>query len=269
MKKTSFYIYFSILLLTLYSCEKDADIDLPVIEPKLVLVSLISPQDTSIQVRVSLSQPLYNNPDSWKHIPVANATVVISSGSGSITLPYNSQLERYSVSAKLFKINSADTYQLSVSTPEGKFAQASTRVPDFNPSFTASATADLTKTDTFFLHAIWKDPVGAKNYYRLDLQRYTMLANSYFYKNELIKDDESDGETIRRDWEFPYSPASQDSLVTTLYALTPELYEYLDRLNKVFTDGDPFSEPVPMYTNVEGGFGVFGGHNSKRVKVLP
>lgn len=266
MKKTCSFFSLFILLLIMHSCEKDANIDLPVVENKLVVTCFISPQDSVIKVRVSQSQPLYNNPDVYKFLPVTDATVVLSSASASITIPYNTQLERYTISAALFKVQVGGSYRLSVSTPDGKFVQAFTSIPDFNSSFTLSVTKDQTKINTYFLHALWQDPAGIKNYYQLDLGQYVGQDFSS-YEATLIKDDEGEGQVLRRDWEIIRDPNSADTLYESLHVLTPELYEYMDRLDKTFTGIDPFSEPVPMYTNIEGGFGVFGGHYATYRKV--
>lgn len=268
MKKICLITCISILLFLLHSCEKDANVKLPVVENKLVLTCFLSPSDKDIHVRVSTSKPLYNNPDNWKYVPVTNATVMLSSGSSAVTLPFDKKLQHYVISASLFKINAGNSYQLSVSTPDGKFAQAFTSIPAQNTTFSATANADPNTANTYFFHGIWQDQTGTKDFYRVDLQHIVDTSLSYV-NDHLIKDDASDGETFRRDWEFTIGPGGTDSVFASLLVLTPELYDYLDRLNKTSTDGDPFSEPVPMYTNIEGGLGVFGGYNPTRIRILP
>lgn len=269
MKRIVSLLCFLSCLIAFQACTKDADVKLPVVESKLVLSCFLSPQDTAIYVRVSLSRPIYNNPDTWQTLPVPDATVVLSTGSKAVTLSYDAGHTYYVISASLLKISAGNTYHLSVSTPDGKFVQAFTTIPAFNNTFSATVNADPNKPDNYFFHGVWQDPAGAKDYYRLEL--YTRMGSAFsdYYELSLITDRDSDGSIIRRDWEFQRYSQSTDSVFASLCVLSPELYEYLDRFDKVFTGIDLFSEPVPMYTNIEGGFGIFGGYNRNRVKVLP
>jgi hypothetical protein len=47
-------------------------------------------------------------------------------------------------------------------------------------------------------------------------------------------------------------------------------YDYYNFHNSLYTNqgGDPFSEPTLMYTNVEGGLGVFAAANAVKL-ILP
>jgi hypothetical protein len=48
-------------------------------------------------------------------------------------------------------------------------------------------------------------------------------------------------------------------IVTTVSSISKELYLYSkSRLQQSNTRGNPFAEPVPVYTNVSGGLGIFG-----------
>ena len=53
-----------------------------------------------------------------------------------------------------------------------------------------------------------------------------------------------------------------------LRTLSEDQYRYQrTRILQEFSEGDPFSEVVPVYTNVENGFGIFAGYSSDSVMV--
>jgi hypothetical protein len=269
MKKIQFIV--SILfVICLYSCEKDSNVKLPKVEQKLVLCCVLSPQDKTIQVNVSLSQPIYNNTDANNlHEKVPNATVIISSGAGSWILPYDVSLDRYVIDTSQLKIRAGMTYDLSVSTVDGKFAKASTSVPFQSKTLTCTTSKNSTITNGITVHATWLDPESTIDYYKFEIQHKNGTNYYWNYRADNIKDNESDNGILRRDWPFEYDASANDSIMAVVYTVTPELYTYYDRIVKASNSGDPFSEPAPMYTNVEGGFGIFGGYNAYKISVLP
>ncbi len=65
---------------------------------------------------------------------------------------------------------------------------------------------------------------------------------------------------------FFYSDVQQISII--LRTLSEDQYRYQrTRILQEFSEGDPFSEVVPVYTNVENGFGIFAGYSSDSVLV--
>lgn len=59
-------LLFTLLINSIYlfSCEQDANVQLPDIEPKLVVTSFISPDDTVIEVNITKTLPLFEEKDS-------------------------------------------------------------------------------------------------------------------------------------------------------------------------------------------------------------
>lgn len=267
MKKVVYSFCFSFFLITLQSCEKDVEVKLPEVETKLVLSSFICPQDERTLVSVSLSQPLYNTPkNGGSYQPIPNATVVISSGSSSWTLPYDATIGRYAIDSFQLKVKPGATYHLSVSTPDGKFAEAVTTIPVLNNSLTYTATENTAQTDSYIFHAAWQDLPNSTDYYEVEL--YPQISDMYRIY-EQVADTRNPGGMLKSNLNFPYDPAMNDTVFATLSNISVEYYNYYQRLEKVQNSGGPFSEPIAMYTNINGGFGVFAGFNTYTVRVFP
>lgn len=100
-----------------FSCETLVD-DIPLsrfpeIKEKLVLTSFISPQDTTIYVKVTISSPLfgvYKTQNSGYYVAngdtiryggddntIPDAIVTLSSGNQSVTLPYQNKNKLYAI----------------------------------------------------------------------------------------------------------------------------------------------------------------------------
>lgn len=266
MKKTAFFSYF-IMITGFVSCIKNVDVKIPPVETKLVVSSFISPQDELIMVSVSTTVPIYNNPDAFKkYEQVTNATVVISSGSDSWTLPYDALYKRYVLDSSIVHITVGASYRLSVSTPDGKYAEATTTVPHANNSLTFTTSPDPDDMNLFRVHAQWQDPGASVDYYMVETRNTTNNNINYFSRFEAVKDDENQGGILKRTVYYPYYINKKDTVYTALSVITPELYIYYDRLKRlpnldgIGTD-DLFSEPFPMYSNIQGGLGIFSGFN--------
>ena len=270
----------------LSSCVKDADIELPNADPMLVVSSFISPQDSLVQVAVSLSSPLYSNHiASTKFTPLLNASVIINNGVNDYHLEYNNKLERYVMDTVKLKIVAGTTYYLYVRSPEGKLASAITTVPVKNTSLQYAVAKDPVDATKYTLQASWKDPAATTDYYIFDV-RYTSFFLYTGYSSIFgpftdtiktwdggtyyVKDNQNNGGAFNRNETFIYNPAKKDTVYTTLTTISEEYFDYQDKLNLAYQSmSTPFSEPVQMYTNVKGGLGIFASYNTNRIRVLP
>jgi hypothetical protein len=264
------------LIIGLSACEKDADVKLPKVESKLVVSSFISPMDTIIKVNVTLSQPLYNNSNSNDYSAISNAAVQINDGTNFQTLAYNDTGNYYFVSTTLFPLSVGTTYYLTVSTPDGKNVNASTSIPSSNQSLTYSAEpiVDPNNSNRFFFSTEWNDPSGAENYYRIvyyDKYYYDGSTDTSYYSahSNDISDKDKDGSTIAESFEIYASINSTMNASGELQLIhaSKEYYLYHSKLFDAAYSSGPFSEPVQMYTNINGGYGVFAGYNPYIVQV--
>lgn len=265
------------ILIFLSSCEKDADVKLPTVESKLVINSFISPQDTIVTVEVTLSQPLYNNPNSGQYSSITNATVQINDGVNTQTLVYNSTKNYYFISTSLLPILVGNTYFLTVSTPDGKNVSASAVIPSSNSTLTFSSQQvnNPSNHDKYIIEASWNDAAGTEDYYRLSFYNryfYTGSNNDTAYSNSysnLFSDKGSDGRIFNQNFEVYKSPFNMGSDGGELYLIhaSKEYYLFHTKLTDAGNGGNPFSEPVQMYSNINGGYGVFAGFNQYKLHV--
>ena len=90
------------------------------------------------------------------------------------------------------------------------------------------------------------------------------FGESLLFTDELIA-DQSYTIIFKTDNSF-FSDLQQ--LTIMLRTLSEDQYRYQrTRILQEFSEGDPFSEVVPVYTNVENGFGIFAGYSSDSVMV--
>lgn len=255
------------------ACEKDADVELPVVESKLVISSFISPEDTIVKVGVTISQPLYNNSNSNQYSAVSYATVQITNGTTVQTMAYNADENYYFVSAAIFPITVGTTYNLTVSTPDGKNANASTSIPAQNATliYTAEAVNNQSAGDTYAFRTEWNDTPGAEDYYRLVyydrfVYNFDTIYQEAFSNN--FSDKDKDGTTMKEQFEiYAYSGAGFSNGELHLIHASKEYYLYHKKLTEAAFSGGPFSEPVQMYSNINGGYGVFAGYNPYKIYV--
>ncbi|MCE9540669.1 MAG: DUF4249 domain-containing protein [Bacteroidetes bacterium] len=269
------YIKLIALSLTLgfSACEKDADVELPAVESKLVISSFISPEDTIVKVGVTISQPLYNNSNSNQYSAVSYATVQITNGTTVQTLAYNADENYYFVSTAIFPITVGTTYNLTVSTPDGKNANASTSIPAQNSTltYTAEAVNNQSNGDTYAFRTEWNDTPGTEDYYRLvyyDRSVYDIDTTYWQAFSNNFSDKDKDGTTMKEQFEiYAYSGTGFSNGELHLIHASKEYYLYHKKLTEAAFSGGPFSEPVQMYSNINGGYGAFAGYNSYKLYV--
>lgn len=266
MKFYSILYIFILAGLLFTSCEKEAEVKLPPVEPKLVVSCLIYPQNPLTQVAVSSSAPIYNSNASYFYQPIIGATVIISDGSNSWVLPFDTIHKTYTIDSLQLKIRANVSYKLTVSTADGKAVEASTTVPAMNTTLTYSTYFD-SKLNKSKLKGTWQDPPNSRDYYRFEVgQRNSSTSDWYYFDAVNISDEENPGSTLSGTVEFYEN--SNDTLYATLSTGSSEFYNYFSRASKLTqTDIGPFSEPIPMYTNVKGGLGIFAGFNQFKVKI--
>lgn len=201
MKTIANYIFLWAVLLPLVliqtSCVEDVkDADIPSIDPKLVVFSYLSPND-SVRVYVWKSTPVvYNKPikvednnDWWGTAPqLTDAIVHIMCVETQLELPlfYSSQSDSYILSPDEFPVRQGFTYQLRASAPNLKPVTASLTVPQTVPQIKNIRLRNLGSTSqwsenyvNFRLTGLVADPSNSENFYRVGFE----ISNEYCYVN--------------------------------------------------------------------------------------
>lgn len=99
---------------------------------------------------------------------------------------------------------------------------------------------------------------------------YSDLEGSGYYGESLLLSDELfSGQSYTVSFETStYFGENIKELTVQLRTLSKEQYQYLrTRQLQDYNANDPLSEVVPVYTNIENGFGIFGGYSANSVLV--
>ncbi len=288
------HIKYTVLIVVAFSfasCERDAkNVDLPTIQPQLVVQGVLSPQEPETKIYVSLSSPVFGTVSSQDWIQ--NATVQISDGTTTVPLllEFGSLASYYVADSLKLKIQAGKTYTLWVSTPNGKSVNSKCTVPF--PADTTSFKYNWDTTSvyntsaggierTVRLNMEWRDIAGGANYYRAgaDVIVYPVSNPSQdiferMYNNassDMQTDKNKDGGIMaRRDLmttvseyfggqtgSFSFRPKG---IKMYLVNCDEHYYKFHESANRN-DSGDPFSEPVLVYNNIVGGLGYFGACN--------
>jgi hypothetical protein len=92
---------------------------------------------------------------------------------------------------------------------------------------------------------------------------------NYYYTDALAFTDKFfDGKNFKVNVYFSSYQANVDTLTIRIKSMTKSYYEYKRSVNLQSSVGsNPFSEPVRVFTNVEGGLGILGSYTEIRKKV--
>lgn len=272
-----------VLLIAGYSCIDDVpDIKLPPNEPKLVIFSAITPDD-SIRVNVHKSNPIFSesvDPSSEPFPPVTNAVVSLSNESGEqVTIPYRSSDQLYSIGSDQFSIQEGMNYYLTISAPGFKTITASTTIPDQKAEISSIVVDTIINHDYYDYYESEIQITGEvldnfeqENYYRVQVYYYTCYSYDYpneaYPKNsrEFFSDAGNEGQNIGFTYRFYYT--DWDSIGIYVYSMEEEYYNYYRTLLDFSTE-NPFSEPVPVYSNIKNGLGIFGSYLITSKTILP
>lgn len=279
------------------SCEQDAtNVDIPVIEPKLVVQCFVSPQEEYIRVFVSMSNPVYNNNNNVNEKWVRDADVKISDGITTKQVVFEPLSDtHYELSATQMPIVAGKTYTLMVNTKDGHSAKATCTVPYHSDTASLTYKWDTTAnrdnnigqiTRTVRLNMDWKDIAGGSNYYRAGALVRRVQSNSSSGESlqmmygptysDLQTDKGKDGQKmVMNDLSaevveqfggvvggFSYRPVG-----IRMFILSCDENYYKYHKTAVNNGGDPFSEPTLVYSNIQGGLGCFGAFN-EYIKVI-
>ena len=258
-----FSLFFTAFLFN--SCEKVVtNVELPQTTPKLVITSFISPNIDTLEVYISKSKPVFESQQVNNDF-ITNANIIISDESASATIPYDAYNYRYMLPASSFQIIKGKSYKLSVSTPDGLSAEATCSVPAFvNNSLEIYSIDSISDSDRTFIKYRFTDIAGQENYYRVisNIDKAMVYFDDYQIPDILISDKNTDGNTF----SFQAEIGKEIPLnIISVYLLTTDkdYYNYQKSISN-YSSGDPFSEPTLIYSNVNGGLGVFCGYNQFR-----
>ncbi len=261
------------------------DIEFPDQEPKVVVHSFISPADTAAMVLLTWSKPI-SRPDNERIRFIEDAEVQISNQDGHVAqLRFDPERKIYSVSTNAFQIQADQQYELHVTVPGHSPINASAYVPLANNSLALEKidTMPAGWSDRIMLEYSFTDAPGEReNFYApgayrqvevYDWENDTIIQHQIMmyviYGDNYISNKGREGNTFLMRAETyiyndPYGPdddPDENNQISILLLTTDEHYYMYHRSLTNYYPDDFFSEPVHIYSNIDGGLGVFAGYN--------
>jgi len=284
---------FILLLVLLFSaCEsfwepRSVVTNLPGHEPVLVINSFISP-DSVFEVSVTKSRPFLAAPESPF---VTDATVtILESG---VPVAHLGHIEDGLYRDLEHRPAIGASYELRVSAPGFESVQASATVPVPIPLDSVVVSPDTGDLRTTNLTIYFQDPPGEDNYYQLVLLAPELIIDtgaetadsllvtmsfvssdavlhepddfeeeSYFWNDAFFDDALFDGKLYDLDVRF-FKFYDVSEVFVVLLSTSASYYNFRKSVEQQgATEDNPFAEPVPIFTNIEGGLGVFAAYSS-------
>ncbi len=294
---------FAVFLTALFtsSCIKNINDDIPKTEPKLVINGIINP-DSIFKVNISKTVHVFEN-ETQQNLPFIQGAVVKVFKDGEFLFNLDEGNNGYYLKSGFYP-SRAHIYKVEVEKAGYTTISAETGLPDFIPVNDFDTTIRIT-TDYGYPETVidcklqYHDPAGVENYYRLDCfvsytdndgvtfveRQYVYVddANSHLYDKDysylLWSDVLNDGNDVTVDFNtYVYfypdenSGMNSDSVELTytvfLSTMSEDYYKYDKTRSLYYENGgssDPFTEPVLIYTNVDNGYGIFGGAGSDTI----
>lgn len=287
----------AIVICGLISCEKIIDISIPEKERKIVVNGLINPDKN---VRVNLSQSI-SVLEKDTVIPIVGGDVNLYHGTDLIGKLSEESGGFYSLPD--FKPQIGQSYRLTATGNGLKSVEATAVLPPLVP-FISVDTATLINQwggRELRLAIKFKDPANVKNVYGFGVDLTTkefdystmsytgrkLTNTAYLYANadKLLQDETHyfEGKLFFDDLLFDgltktvelsvsdYSLFESDTIwvEVRMEQIDPSYYLYAVS-NEAYqgAHGNPFSEPVQVYTNVSGGYGIFAGSSAARFPLV-
>jgi hypothetical protein len=293
-------ISYTLILFVFFSCQKVLDLDADTKKSKLVVNTLFSEEK---EWRIELTKSL-SVLDGGELSFIDNAQVNILDENNNLveSLPYGFG---YYKSALGLKPIAGKKYKIEVSAPNFTAVSAADFCPSIVPilnidtSFVITAFAEKKYTATIN----FQDPPNTENFYGIELE-VSSYTRTYFpalgiwdttfnssdkvylsSSDPLIDNGGTDSYSQTLTFKDNLFNGQQKSLSVNymiyesgspnqffvknlrLSSYTEASYNYSKSIEAYLnTEGNPFAEPVQVYSNVDNGFGIFGGQSSYEIE---
>ena len=294
MKKGFAILMFVVLAV---ACRTVVDFDIPLEKPWIVVNSLFSP-DSVWQVQLTYSKNILDtSPDNF--IPVGNAVVTILDPNQQVieTITPSSDKFNFVLYKGKTKPLPGQSYTVQVAVKAEPILQAFSKVPTHVPITTVEIdSSGVVDNEPIEMNINFKDPAGEKNYYTIKIIEdafYIANKDTVWYTREIffeivdqsLSNDERGLEKLvndnlfnGKDYTFHvklynrrYSFGSQifqQHARVVLLSVSEEYYKYFTTKSlQDYTNGDPFAQPVQVFTNIENGLGIFAGYSTSVIEL--
>lgn len=289
------------MVFTAATCERPVDLEIPLPEPELVIISTFSPQQP-FRATVSATRPALP-PTPAAYIADARVELFQSDNFLENLLPSAGALAPFYEASDAVP-SEEQTYSLRVSAPGYKDVIAQDVVPrgvairsieSIPLGFSPGAGADEIIYH-YSIRVTFDDPAAFHNYYHLRFQQEVLriliseagdtltigkrrdqigfgsainnnTITAYLDDGVLFEDDTFNGRRVT--FSFPFETNIQldkelpGHLFVELRTVSESYYRFYSTVGRQQNSpGAPYSEPVIVFSNVEGGKGIFAGFNA-------
>lgn len=277
MKKLLFFLPF---LIVFFSCEKEADIQLPDTPAKLSVSCFISDSVEFIRATITWSNPVFSSSDKPTE-PPSDLLVTISGNGITDTLIFDQINYWYALPVSEFPLSPGIEYTLNVVAPSGEEVSAKTKIPELKPSISSASVSENASVDQYgnniidyTFRIVLNELSSEKEYYRLVFYSTAInseIPNEFNYndvRGEVYADDNNvvSGKIFTEQniqW-YGVDSAQYSSFAHVIHA--SEAYYRFHKGLANYNPSNPFVEPTIVYSNVENGLGVFAGYRQIRVQ---
>jgi len=283
MKKIIITLSAIALVFSLQSCEKDADIELPKVDPEMVLSCFISPGQETLKATLRVSDPVFGaNNGIDPYMPLEGATVTLRHGNNAgINMSYDMTAGIYTLPGSAFPIELGETYTITVTHPDYPTITSSTTIPSSTPQIDEFTILDTDTVNSNFdsyvsydLKARWRLTSGIADYYILSFENEYLyddgsgvISVTREYLGSIFLQNSDRESSFNRNYQMQGSnsfsmPGLTSEMILTVVNASEEYYRFHKSIQNI-SYGDPFSEPTLIYDNVENGLGIFAGYTKK------
>lgn len=260
--------------------------------PKLVVNSYISPQDSIIRVFVNRSLVYSQSYDSYEPVHNKADVYLAKKGNDFLKLEWYEPQACFIMDADLIGVEPDNYYVLKVESFKGEVVDAECYVPhlDFSSLVIGTPYSVQLQWGGNQMAVDWQFKAAGGNYskyYSTDAFYKSYWVENYYGQPDTIFGGSSPmymekGKKHFMDdngytWKFTatggyydewgeYNPSNNaDSIVISVLQSDIHYYRFHKSVetNYYYGGDSPFAEPVHIYTNINGGLGVFAGYNRK------
>ncbi|NHE56628.1 DUF4249 domain-containing protein [Cyclobacterium plantarum] len=272
------------------SCETTVDIDIPFEKPQVTVNSSLA-NNTFPKVRVTYSKHILDN--NWEFEPIRDAEVKLIHQGETYPLSFDEATGEYISLDHM--ISEGNEYKIEVLVAGYEPVTATEIIPTIVPIKNLVYQGQV-QVDSWSsrddIQLIFDDPAG-ENYYEISAHYYRTYTYTdqegnlvYYEENYPLylepknpsyeKDFNTDGELLIDDKLFDGAEAKIDLFINgsyfteemdgevsfTLKAVTRNYYLFHSTYGlQWWNDGDPFAQPVQVYSNISNGIGIVMGES--------
>ena len=247
------FLFISTLVLS--SCEDVIQLDLETTESQVVIEATLNASSQTATVLISRTNDFYENKEPDQ---VSGAIITLTSGKG-ITYKFSEASPGIYVAENVM-VSSEEVFHIAVEV-ENTLYEATTTVPS------AANLKEITQSDfptgpfgdegAILLSAIWDDPAGTENFYRIRTYvNNDFQANSYTLLTDNIR---GDGEVITTSIQKRFD--KNTTVTVELLSTDKAYYDYFFQVASLASEGANSSTPYNPIGNFSndalGYFGIF------------